>query len=38
MLKQSSILEKTDIMKEIQKNRTKEKEVTQKLQKEDRQA
>jgi len=38
MLKQSSILEKTDLIKEIQRNETKEKEVIQELQKEDRQA
>ena len=38
MLKQSSILEKTDLIKEIQRNGTKEKEVIQELQKEDIQA
>ena len=38
MLKQSSILEKTGLMKEIQRNRTKKKKVIQELQKEDRQA
>jgi len=38
MLKQSSILEKTDLIKEIQRKKTKEKEVIQELQKEDRQA
>jgi len=38
MLKQSSILEKTDLMKKIQRNRVKEKEVIQELQKEDGQA
>ena len=38
MLKWSSILEKADLMKEIQRNGTKEKEVIQELQKEDRQA
>ena len=38
MLKWSSILEKADLMKEIQRNGTKEKEVIQELQKEDGQA
>ena len=38
MLKQSSILEKIDLIKELQRNRTKEKEVIQELQKENRQA
>ena len=38
MLKQSSVQEETDLMKEIQRNGTKEKEVIQELQKEDRQA
>jgi len=38
MLKQSSILEKTGLMKEIQRNRTKKKKVIQELWKEDRQA
>jgi len=38
MLKRNSIIEKTDLLKEIQQNGTKEQEVIQKLNKEDRQA
>ena len=38
MLKQSSVQEETDLIKEIQRNGIKEKEIIQELQKEDRQA
>ena len=38
MLKRNSIIEKTDLLKEIQQNRTKEQEMIQELKKEDRQA
>ena len=37
MLKRNSVIEKTDLLKEIQQNRTKEQEVIQKLKKEDKQ-
>ena len=37
MLRRNSIIEKTDLLKEIQQNRTKEQEVIQKLKKEDKQ-
>ena len=35
MLRRNSIIEKTELMKEIQRNRIKEQEVIQKLKKED---
>jgi len=38
MLKRNNIIEKTDLLKEIQQNRTKEQEMIQELKKEDRQA
>ena len=38
MLKRNSIIQKTDLLKEIQQNRTKEQKVIQELKKEDRQA
>ena len=38
MLRRNSVIEKTDLLKEIQQNRTKEQEMIQELKKEDRQA
>jgi len=38
MLRRNSVIEKTDLLKEIQQNRIKEQEMIQELKKEDRQA
>ena len=38
MLRKNSVIKKTDLLKKIQWNRTKEQEVIQKLKKDDRQA